>query len=90
MDKNGKLYIAGHTGLFGSALLAEAQKRGFTDIVLRTHAELDLTDQAATDRFFEKERFSNEITVPFVPESELSGIGYTDFLESVWYRRESL
>ena len=55
MDKNGKLYIAGHTGLFGSALLAEAQKRGFTDIVLRTHAELDLTDQAAADRFFEKE-----------------------------------
>ena len=56
MDKNGKLYIAGHTGLFGSALLAAARKRGFTDIVLRTHAELDLTDRAAADAFFEAER----------------------------------
>ena len=56
MDKNGKLYIAGHTGLFGSALLAAARKRGFTDIVLRTHAELDLSDRAAADAFFEAER----------------------------------
>lgn len=56
MDRNGKLYIAGHTGLFGSALLAEARKRGYTDIVLRRHQELDLTDQAAADAFFERER----------------------------------
>lgn len=56
MDKNGKLYIAGHTGLFGSALLSEARKRGFTNIVLQTHMELDLTDQTATDCFFERER----------------------------------
>lgn len=49
--------------------------------------EFDFGKSRKERRFFEKERFSNEITVPFVPESELSGIGYTDFLESIWYRR---
>lgn len=56
MDKRGKLYIAGHTGLFGSALLEEAEKRGYGNIVLRRHRELDLTDQTAVDRFFARER----------------------------------
>lgn len=56
MEKKGKLYIAGHTGLFGSALLAAARKRGFTNIVLRTHAELELTDRTAVDDYFKKER----------------------------------
>ena len=49
--------------------------------------EFDFGKSGMERRFFEKEHFSKEIIVPFVPESELSGIGYTDFLESVWYRR---
>lgn len=56
MDKNAKLYIAGHTGLFGNALYAEAKKRGFKNIVVRSHKELDLTRQEDTERFFAEEK----------------------------------
>lgn len=51
-----RIYIAGHTGLAGSALLRELQKRGYRNLLLRTHAELELTDRAAVRAFFEKER----------------------------------
>jgi GDP-L-fucose synthase len=51
-----RIYIAGHSGLAGSALLRELQKRGYRNFLLRTHAELDLTDRVAVRAFFEKER----------------------------------
>jgi GDP-L-fucose synthase len=54
MDKNARIYIAGHRGLVGSALLRNLQQRGYTHLITRTHAELDLTDQAAVDPFFLK------------------------------------
>ena len=56
MDKNIKIYIAGHRGLAGSAIVRELQKQGYTNLVTRTHAELDLEDAVATQQFFEQER----------------------------------
>ena len=56
MDKNAKIYVAGHRGLVGSALVRQLQANGYTNLVLRTHAELDLTNQAATAAFFDAEK----------------------------------
>ena len=56
MNKNSKIYIAGHRGLVGSALLRRLQARGYTNIVTRTHAELELTGQARVREFFGKEQ----------------------------------
>ena len=56
MDKNAKIYIAGHRGLVGSAIVQNLQAAGYTNLLLRTHAELDLTNQAATASFFEAEK----------------------------------
>lgn len=56
MEKNSKIFVAGHRGLVGSAILKNLQKRGYTHFVLRTHSELDLTDQRAVDAFFAAEK----------------------------------
>lgn len=56
MDKDSKIYIAGHRGLVGSAILKNLKDKGFTRFILRTHAELDLTDQQAVNLFFSKEK----------------------------------
>lgn len=56
MHKNDKIYVAGHRGLVGSALMRQLAARGYTNMITRTHAELDLTDQAAVRVFFETER----------------------------------
>lgn len=56
MNKNIKIYIAGHRGLAGSAIARELQRQGYSNIVTRTHAELDLEDAVATRTFFEQER----------------------------------
>jgi len=56
MDKKIKIYVAGHRGLAGSAVMRELQRQGYTNLVTRTHAELDLEDAAATQRFFDQER----------------------------------
>ncbi|WP_299678502.1 GDP-L-fucose synthase [uncultured Tenacibaculum sp.] len=56
MNKSSKIYVAGHRGLVGSAIVKNLQEKGFTNIVTRTHKELDLTDQIATANFFEKEQ----------------------------------
>ena len=53
---NSKIYVAGHRGLAGSAIVRELQRQGYMNIVTRTHAELDLEDAAATQRFFEQEK----------------------------------
>ena len=55
MNPNSKIYIAGHRGLAGSAIARELQRQGYTNIVTRTHAELDLEDAVATRKFFEQE-----------------------------------
>ena len=56
MDKNSKIYIAGHKGMVGSAILRKLQKEGFENFVLRTSSELDLRNQQLVDDFFSKER----------------------------------
>ena len=56
MDKHAKIYVAGHRGLAGSAIVRELQRQGYTNLVTRTHAELDLEDAAATQQFFNQER----------------------------------
>ncbi|MBU1182215.1 MAG: GDP-L-fucose synthase [Proteobacteria bacterium] len=56
MDKNSKIYIAGHTGLVGSALVRRLAKEGFSNLILRSHSELDLERQAEVETFFERER----------------------------------
>jgi len=50
------IYVAGHRGLVGSALVRCMEAKGFTNMIKRTHAELDLMDQTAVRAFFEKER----------------------------------
>lgn len=56
MNKHSKIYIAGHRGLAGSAIVRELQCQGYDNLVMRTHAELDLEDAVATQQFFEQER----------------------------------
>jgi len=56
MKKNSKIYIAGHTGLVGSSLERILKKKGYKNILVKTHNELDLRDQKATREFFEKEK----------------------------------
>jgi len=56
MDKNAKIYIAGHRGLVGSAILRELQKEGYTNFITKTRDELDLIDQKAVSEFFSQEK----------------------------------
>lgn len=56
MEKSSKIYVAGHRGLVGSAIVRNLESKGYTNIIGRTHAELDLTDSRAVDTFFETER----------------------------------
>ena len=56
MDKSSKIYVAGHRGMVGSAIVRELQRQGYTNIITRTHAELDLTRQEEVERFFAEER----------------------------------
>lgn len=56
LDKGVKIYVAGHKGLVGSAIWNNLLKRGYTNLVGRSHSELDLTDQLAVRKFFDEER----------------------------------
>jgi GDP-L-fucose synthase len=56
MQVDSKIYVAGHRGLVGSALMRQLEQRGYRNLVTRTHAELDLTDQTAVQEFFAKEK----------------------------------
>ena len=56
LTKEDKIYVAGHRGLVGSAIVRSLKRSGYTNIIGRTHAELDLTNQAAVKAFFEEER----------------------------------
>ena len=56
MNKDAKIYVAGHRGLVGSALVRNLKAQGYTNLLTRTHAEVDLTDQAAVRAFFAAEK----------------------------------
>ena len=70
MNKDSKIYIAGHRGLAGSAIVRELQRQGYTNLVTRTHTELDLEDAVATHKFFEQERPE----VVFLAAAKVGGI----------------
>jgi len=56
MQKNSKIYIAGHRGLVGSAIVKNLELKGYSNLIYRTHQELDLTNQLAVEEFFNQER----------------------------------
>ena len=56
MQLESKIYVAGHRGLVGSALVRDLQKKGYTNLIVRSHAEFDLTNQQAVDTFFQTEK----------------------------------
>lgn len=70
MKKDSKIYIAGHRGLAGSAIMRELLHQGYTNLIGRTHAELDLEDTTATLQFFQQERPD----VVFLAAAKVGGI----------------
>ena len=56
MDKNAKIYVAGHNGMVGSAIVRELKKQGYNNLLLKSHKELDLTRQIDVENFFNIER----------------------------------
>lgn len=56
MEKSARIYVAGHRGLVGSAIKKNLEAKGYTDIITRTHSEVDLSDSVAVAKFFEEEK----------------------------------
>ena len=56
LDKNAKIYVAGHRGLVGSAIWKNLQDKGYTNLIGKTHKEVDLLDAVAVRRFFDEEQ----------------------------------
>ena len=56
MEKNSKIYVAGHRGMVGSAIVRELRRQGYENIIVRTHKELDLCRQEAVEAFFASEK----------------------------------
>lgn len=71
MNKDSKIYVAGHKGLVGSAIMRRLAGGGYPNIITRTHAELDLTNQAAVNTFFEAEKPE----YVFLSAAKVGGIG---------------
>jgi len=81
MNKDAKIYVAGHRGMVGSAITCELQKQGYVNLVFRTHKELDLIRQEAVEEFFDTERPE----YVFMPAGKVGGIvanqnGLADFM----------
>ena len=70
MNKQSNIYIAGHRGLVGSALIRKLQSKGYTNLITRTHAELDLTRQSEVDAFFDSEK----LEYVFLAAAKVGGI----------------
>ena len=71
MEKNSKIYVAGHRGMVGSAIVRELVRQGYENIITRTHAELDLTRQADVEKFFADEKPE----YVFLAAAKVGGIG---------------
>lgn len=71
MNKNSKIYVAGHRGLVGGAIMRRLASGGYTNIITRSHAELDLTNQSEVDSFFEAEKPE----YVFLSAAKVGGIG---------------
>jgi GDP-L-fucose synthase len=70
MQKQDKIYVAGHRGMVGSAIVRELQRQGYENIITRSHSELDLCDQRAVDAFFATER----LQYVFLAAAKVGGI----------------
>ena len=86
MEQNAKIYVAGHRGMVGNAILRNLQARGFDTIVTRTSAELDLTDRHAVDAFFAEEKPE----YVFVAAAKVGGIIANDTLGGDFIRENLL
>ena len=64
MNKDEKIYVAGHRGLVGSAIIKNLKEKGFSNFVTRTHAELDLMNQKEVADFFESEKTGSLLQFP--------------------------
>lgn len=71
VEKNAKIYIAGHRGLVGAALVRELKKQGYHNLIYKTHAELDLENQQAVKEFFYEEKPE----YVFLAAAKVGGIG---------------
>lgn len=71
MDKHSKIYVAGHRGMVGSAIVRELKRQGYNNIITRTHAELDLIRQADVENFFAAEKPE----YVFLAAAKVGGIG---------------
>ena len=71
MQKDSKIFVAGHRGMVGSAIVRQLQKEGYKNIVVRTHKELDLTSQEAVETFFKEEKPE----YVFLGAAKVGGIG---------------
>ncbi len=74
MDKHAKIYVAGHRGMVGSAIVRELQRQGYDNLITRTHAELDLCRQEVVESFFAAERPE----YVFLAAAKVGGIGAND------------
>lgn len=83
--KNARIYVAGHRGLAGSAIWRELERQGFTNIIGRTHAELDLLDTAAVTRFYEQEKPE----YVFIAAARVGGIKFNNEYPA-WFLYENL
>ncbi len=86
MEKEAKIYIAGHKGLVGSALLRVLQEEHYANLVYRRHEQLDLCDAAAVDAFFAQERPE----YVFLAAARVGGIGANDSLRADFLRENLL
>lgn len=71
MDKNAKIYVAGHNGMVGSAIVRQLKKQGYTNIIGKSHSELDLTRQSEVESFFATEKPE----YVFLAAAKVGGIG---------------
>ena len=71
MDRDAKIFVAGHRGMVGSAIVRELKRQGYENILTRTHAELDLTRQADVEKFFAEEKPE----YVFLAAAKVGGIG---------------
>ena len=72
MEKNAKIYVAGHRGMVGSAILRELQRQGYTNLVLKTHKELDL--QLTYQQWLRTDTYQIALVQPFAAEESESSM----------------
>ena len=84
IEKSDKIYVAGHRGLVGSAIVRNLQAKGYENVIGRTHRELDLTSQAQVRDFFEKERPD----VVVLAAAKVGGINAVSYTHLDVYKRQ--